>query len=130
MELINRIIRLVIIDDYDLGRKGIAIALMLFADIRLVGEAASGEEGLHLCELLQPHVVLVDLVMPGMDGIETIQRIRHAYPHIQAIALTGYDDLQRKQAALEVGAYNYMAKDTAIDELALMIRRAASQVAR
>ena len=85
-------IRVLLVDDYAVVRSGLAAFLLAFDDLELVSEAGSGEEAVRLCEQLQPDVVLMDLVMPGMDGAAATRAIRERCPQIQIIALTSFKE--------------------------------------
>jgi NarL family two-component system response regulator LiaR len=117
-------IRVMIVDDHDMVRSGLGVFLEAFDDLELVGEAADGKEAIRLCAEVQPHVVLMDLVMPEMDGIEATRAIRQAYPTVQVIALTSFNDQDLVQGALQAGAVGYLLKNASIDELAAAIRAA------
>jgi NarL family two-component system response regulator LiaR len=117
-------IRIMIVDDHALVRNGLRVFLLAFDDLKLVGEAASGEEALRLCKQLQPDVVLMDLVMPGMDGVATTRAIRESWPQIQVVALTSFWDEELVQGALQAGAISYLLKDVSADALADGIRKA------
>ena len=117
-------IRVMIVDDHDMVRSGLSVFLEAFDDLELVGEAVDGEEAIRLCAELQPHVVLMDLVMPEMDGVTATQAIRQAYPAVQIIALTSFNDQDLVQGALQAGAVGYLLKNASIDELAEAIRSA------
>jgi NarL family two-component system response regulator LiaR len=92
--------------------------------LELVGEAGGGEEAVRLCEQLRPDVVLMDLVMPGMDGAVATRAIRERCPQIQVIALTSFKEKELVQGALEAGAIGYLLKNVAANELAGAIRAA------
>jgi len=117
-------IRVMIVDDHDMVRSGLSVFLEAFDDLELVGEAADGEEAIRLCSELQPHVVLMDLVMPAMDGVAATRAIRQANPMVQIIALTSFNDQDLVQGALQAGAVGYLLKNASIDELAAAIRAA------
>ncbi len=117
-------IRVFLVDDHAVVRSGLSAFLLAYDDLDLVGEAGSGEEALHLCDHLHPDVVLMDLVMPGMNGVETTQAIRSRYPTIQVIALTSFPEEDLVQGALRAGAISYLLKDVSADELAAAIRAA------
>jgi NarL family two-component system response regulator LiaR len=117
-------IRVMIVDDHDMVRSGLSVFLEAFDDLELVGEAADGEEAIRLCAEVQPHVVLMDLVMPEMDGISATRAIRQADPTVQIIALTSFNDQDLVQGALQAGAVGYLLKNASIDELAAAIRAA------
>jgi NarL family two-component system response regulator LiaR len=117
-------IRVMLVDDHDVVRRGLAVVLKAFDDLILVGEAANGREAVHTCKAVHPDVILMDLVMPEMDGVAATQIIRQADPHVQIVALTSFKDEHLVQAALQAGAIGYMLKNASIDELASTIRAA------
>ncbi len=117
-------IKVLIVDDHDMVRKGLIVLLENFEDFEIVGDAASGEAGVRLCEQRQPDVVLMDLVMPGMNGIATTQAIRREHPEIQVIALTSFNEENTVQEALKAGAISYLMKNVSVDELATAVRKA------
>ncbi len=117
-------IRVIIVDDHAVVRSGLATFLLAFDDLELVGEASNGEEALNLCQQAKPDVVLMDLMMPKMDGAAATKAIRSRYPHIQVIALTSFRENELMVSVLEAGAIGYLLKDVSIDELASAIRAA------
>jgi NarL family two-component system response regulator LiaR len=117
-------IKLIIVDDHAVVRGGLRLFLIAFEDLELVGEAGNGEQALRLCEKLEPDVVLMDLVMPGMDGVQATQLIRESYPQIQVIALTSFEEEELVQGALNAGAISYLLKNVSAGELAAAIRAA------
>ena len=117
-------IRVLLADDHAVVRSGLAAFLLAFDDLELVGGAASGEEAVRLCRRMQPDVVLMDLVMPGMDGVAATRAIRERCPQIQVIALTSFREEQLVQGALQAGAIGYLLKNVSADELANAIRAA------
>lgn len=117
-------IRVVIVDDHAMLRKGLAVFLMSYDDLRLVGDAANGKEGLALCADKQPDIVLMDLMMPIMDGITATRLIRQDFPDIQVIALTSFGEEKLIKDVLEAGAISYLFKKTSADDLANAIRSA------
>ncbi len=119
------VITVLIVDDHAVVRQGIRAFLATQPDIQVVGEAASGEEALRLVEQLVPDVVLMDLVMPGMDGVEATRRIRRVSPRTQVIVLTSYHDDDHIFPAIRAGALSYLLKDVGPDDLADAVRRAA-----
>ncbi len=119
-------IRVMIVDDHDMVRGSLALFLEAFDDLLLVGEAANGFEAVRLCAKAQPNVVLMDLIMPEMDGIAATRTIRQANPEVQIIALTSFGDQDLIQEALQAGAASYLLKNTPIDVLANAIRAAVS----
>jgi NarL family two-component system response regulator LiaR len=119
-----RHIRVLIVDDHAVVRSGLAAFLKAFDDLELVGEAANGKDAVHLCSQVRPDVVLMDVMMPGMDGAATTHAIRQQYPRIQIIALTSFRDGELVQAVLQAGAIGYLLKNVTADELADAIRAA------
>jgi len=117
-------IRVLIADDNDATRSGLAIFLEAFDDLKLVGQATNGLTALQLCGQVQPDVVLMDLVMPEMDGIAATRAIRQSFPHIQVVVLTGFGNQELATGALRAGAAAFLLKNTSIDELANAIRAA------
>jgi NarL family two-component system response regulator LiaR len=117
-------IRVMIVDDHDMVRRGLATFLKVQADLELVGEASGGEEAVRLCEQLQPDVILMDLVMPEVDGPTATQAIRERWPQIQVIALTSFGEKELVQDALQAGAISYLLKNVSADDLAEAIRAA------
>lgn len=120
----NEPIRVVLVDDHAVVRNGLSAFLMAFEDLELVGEAASGEEAVSLCQRTSPDVVLMDLVMPGMDGAQATEEIRESNPDIQVIALTSFKEEDLVQRAMQAGAIGYLLKNVSADELADAIRSA------
>ena len=117
-------IRVMVVDEHDMVRRGLAAFLKAKADLELVGEASDGEEALHVCERVQPDVILMDLVMPGTDGAAATRTIRKRYPNVQVIALTSFQEKELVQEALRAGAISYLLKNVSVDELAEAIRAA------
>jgi NarL family two-component system response regulator LiaR len=114
----------VVVDDHAMVRRGLATFLKVFDDLELAGEAATGQAAVQLCVQLQPDVVLMDLVMPDMDGATATRLIRSQSESIQVIALTSYKDENLVQSALQAGAIGYLLKYVSADELAWAIRAA------
>jgi NarL family two-component system response regulator LiaR len=117
-------IRVLLVDDHAVVRSGLSAFLLAFDDLDLVGEAASGEEAVRLCDQVQPDVVLMDLVMPGMDGAQATRAIRDKCPAIQVIALTSFKEKELVEGVMEAGAIGYLLKDATADDLARAIREA------
>ena len=117
-------IRIMLVDDHAVVRSGLRFFLLGFDDMELVGEAESGDEALQLCTEVQPGVILMDLVMPGMDGASATRAIRKRYPNIQIVALTSFQEEELVKNALQAGAISYLLKDVQADELAAAIRSA------
>ncbi len=117
-------IRILLVDDHLMVRRGLAVMLQAFDDLTLVGEAATGTEALRLCAERGPDVVLMDLQLPDMTGVEATRALRAAHPSVQVLALTSFRDETWVQAALQAGAIGYLLKDVSIDALADAIRAA------
>lgn len=117
-------IRVVVVDDHAVVRSGLADFLLAFDDLELAGEAANGEDAVQICVREQPHVVLMDLVMEGMDGAEATKAIRQSCPDTHVIALTSFKDEDLVQRAIEAGAIGYLLKSVSARELAEAIRAA------
>lgn len=117
-------IRVMLVDDHAVVRSGLSTFLMTCADMELVGEAANGRQAIDLCRQVKPNVVLMDLVMPGMDGATATRLIREQCPDIQVIALTSFKEEELVQGALQAGAIGYLLKDISAEELANAIRAA------
>jgi NarL family two-component system response regulator LiaR len=117
-------IRVMIVDDHDMVRSGLEVMLEVYDDLELVGNVSRGEDAVRLCPQLRPDVVLMDLVMPNMNGVETTKKLRELCPEIQIIALTSFKDKELVQDALQAGAIGYLLKNISNDELAKAIREA------
>ncbi len=117
-------IRVLLVDDHAVVRSGLGAFLLVHDDLELVGEAGGGEEAVRLCEQLQPDVVLMDLVMPDMDGAAATRIIRERWSRIQVVALTSFKEKDLVQGVLEAGAIGYMLKNVSADDLAAAIRAA------
>lgn len=120
----ERPVRVMIVDDHAVVRSGLATFLMAYDDLEFVGDASGGLEAVRKCPDLRPDVVLMDLVMPEVDGSEATRLIREACPHVQVIALTSYKEEELVQGALKAGAIGYLLKNVTADELANAIRAA------
>lgn len=103
-------IRVLIVDDHPMVRTGLARVLEMYDEIEVVGAAASGEEALTLCTATSPNVVLIDVKLPGVDGIETIRLLKQHDPDVQAVVLSNYDDGQVVMEAMQAGARGYLLK--------------------
>ncbi|MBN1486944.1 MAG: response regulator transcription factor [Anaerolineae bacterium] len=117
-------IKVVIVDDHAVVRSGLGAFLLAFDDLELIGEASNGAEALQLCDKLKPDVILMDLVMPVMDGAAATRAIRERHPDIHILALTSFKEDELVQGALEAGAIGYLLKNLPADELASAIRAA------
>lgn len=122
-------IRIMIVDDQDLVRRGLSLFFSAFDDLELVAEAANGQQAVQLCDEIKPDVILMDLMMPEMDGITATRIIRQKHPTIQVIALTSVHDDTSVRQMLEAGALGYLLKNASVDELANTII-SASKVAK
>jgi NarL family two-component system response regulator LiaR len=118
--------RVLIVDDHSVVRSGLATFLSVIPDLELVGEAEGGDEAFVRCGLLKPDVVLMDLMMPGTNGVAATRLIREKYPTIQIIALTSFREDTLVQDALQAGAIGYLMKNVSARELASAIRSARS----
>jgi NarL family two-component system response regulator LiaR len=119
-------IRVMLVDDHTMVRRGLATFLMVFDDLKLVGEAENGAEAIRRCAEVQPDVILMDMVMPEMDGVTATRAIRQQFPKVQIIALTSFKEGDLVKNALEAGAIGYLLKDVTVDDLAWAIRAANS----
>jgi len=117
-------IRVMLVDDHPMVRRGLATFLKAFDDLELAGDAESGQVALQLCSKLQPDVILMDMVMPDMDGATATRLIRKQFPQVQVIALTSFKEGELITNALEAGAIGYLLKDVTAEELARAIRAA------
>ena len=115
-------IRVLVADDHTIVRDGICALLRLAGDIEVVGEAANGMEALEMVRKLMPHVVLMDIAMPIMGGLEATRRICKEFPRTKVLALTQYDDREYVFPVIEAGAYGFISKTAASSELASGIR--------
>ncbi len=118
-------VRVMIVDDHAVVREGLRNFLGMLPAIELVGEAASGVEAIDLAPKAKPQVVLMDLMMPVMDGIEATRRLHEAHPDVKVIVLTSFADDDRLFPALRAGAVAYLLKDVGPKELAEAIAAAA-----
>ncbi len=115
-------IRLLVVDDHQLVRKGIRSLLINHPDIEIVGEAENGMAALKQVQVCNPDIVLLDIRMPGMDGIEVVRQLRHTRPEVKIIILTTYDDEAYIAGALEAGVHGYLLKNISHEVLADAIR--------
>jgi NarL family two-component system response regulator LiaR len=113
-----------LVDDHTMVRKGLATFLKTFDDLELAGEAENGIAAIQLCGEILPDVVLMDMVMPDMDGATATRAIRQQFPQVQVIALTSFKEGELIRNALEAGAIGYLLKDVSADELVQAIRAA------
>jgi DNA-binding NarL/FixJ family response regulator len=119
-------IRVLLVDDHAMVRRGMRDFLALHDDLEIVGEAADGAAAVDQAQALRPDVIVMDLLMPGVDGIDATARIKAAHADIEIVAITSFVEEARIVAALEAGASGFLLKDAEADELAAAIRAAAS----
>lgn len=119
-----RLIRIVIVDDHPMAQAGTRHFLNAYPDMELVGSASSGEEALTLCTRLQPDVVLMDVVMPGMDGIAATRAVKQVCPNTRVIVVTSFSESAVVQQALQAGASGYLLKNATATELTQAVRNA------
>jgi two-component system, NarL family, response regulator LiaR len=117
-------IRVMIVDDHAVVRSGLGAFLMAVPNLELVGEAENGAQAVVCAKALQPDIVLMDLMMPGMDGITATRLIKEQNPSIQIIALTSFQEDELVQAAMKAGAIGYLMKNISARELEAAIRSA------
>lgn len=117
-------IRLIIVDDHAVVRSGLSKFLKVNKDLELVAEASDGNEAVQMVSLHKPDVVLMDLMMPGMDGISATREIHQKYPQVKVIALTSFAEQSMVQGALQAGAIGYLQKNVTAAELGNAIRSA------
>lgn len=117
-------IRVLIVDDHAMLRRGLKFFLKGFDDLELVGEVSCAKEAISLCAEIQPDVVLMDMVMPDMNGAEATRILRDAHPDLQVIALTSFQEQDLVEQALQAGAIGYLLKNVSAEELAAAIREA------
>jgi two-component system, NarL family, response regulator LiaR len=117
-------ITLLLVDDHNVVRIGLKAYFDSLPDLRVIGEAASGEEAVRLAEKIHPDVVLMDLIMPGMDGVEATRQVKKVSPSTQVIVLTSYHEDEHIFPAIRAGALSYILKDVDPDDLAEAVRKA------
>src|SRR4029453_5161270 len=117
-------IRVLIVDDHSVVRMGLRVFFDLQDDIEVVGEASDGSEGVAMARRLQPDVVLMDLLMPNMDGVTAIGRIKAERPDTEIVTMTSFIEEEKVTAALEAGASGYVLKDAEAEEVATAVRAA------
>ena len=120
----NNPIRVMIVDDHLMVRDGLRVFLSIYDDILVVGEADDGQKAVSLCDEVEPNVILMDLLMPNMDGFEATRLIRAKDSSIQVVALTSFANQELVEQAFKAGAISYLLKDVHSDKLAETIREA------
>jgi DNA-binding NarL/FixJ family response regulator len=118
-------VRVVLVDDHDLLRRGIKTMLESEGDIEVVGEGSDGAEALEIVERTLPDVVLIDVIMPNKDGIETTREIKDAFPKVEVVVLSGHDEEQFVFDAVKAGASGYLLKTAELEEVVKTVRAAA-----
>ncbi len=118
-------IRVLLVDDHHVVRQGLVMFLGLDPELQVVGEAADGAQAVQLADQVRPNVILMDLLMPVMDGLTAIHKIKQAHPEIEIIALTSVLEDDKVYKAVHAGAMGYLLKDTRADELAKAIKAAS-----
>ncbi len=121
----NDPITILLVDDHEVVRQGVRAFFEAHAEFEVVGEAGNGAEAVKLTEENIPKVVLMDLIMPGMDGVEATRLIKTVSPRTQIVVLTSYHDDEHIFPALQAGALSYLLKDVKMDELAEAVKKAA-----
>jgi NarL family two-component system response regulator LiaR len=121
----SQTIRVMLVDDHNVVRSGLATFLRAYDDLELVGEARNGVEAVNLCHRGKPDVILMDLIMPEMDGIAATRAILADYPEIKIIAITSFEEEELVHGVLAAGAISYLLKNVTSDELAAAIRAAS-----
>jgi NarL family two-component system response regulator LiaR len=120
----NTPIRVLVVDDHPVVRDGLKLTISVSPGLQWVGQADNGEAGVESCASLQPDVVLMDLMMPKMDGVAATQIIRQRHPDIKIVVLTSFDDKNLVQRALRAGATSYMMKNASMETLVDTIQNA------
>ena len=118
-------ITILLVDDHEVVRQGVRAYLDALPDLVVVGETGSGEEAAHMAAEHAPDVILMDLVMPGMDGVEATRKVKSSSPRTQVVVLTSYHQDEHIFPALRAGAISYILKDVKMEDLAEAIRLAA-----
>jgi len=121
----NNPITVLLVDDHEVVRKGVRAFLEAHSEFTVVGEAETGAAAVKLAEEHIPDVVLMDLIMPGMDGVEATRRVKNISPRTQIVVLTSYHEDEHIFPALQAGALSYILKDVKMEELAEAVKRAA-----
>jgi len=119
-------ITVLLVDDHAMVRQGVKTFLETQADLSVVGEAGSGEEAVGLTAQYVPDVILMDLIMPDMDGVEATRQVKQVSPRSQVVVLTSYHEDEHIFPALKAGALSYVLKDLSAEELAVAVRKAAA----
>jgi PAS domain S-box-containing protein len=126
----NAVIRVLLADDHAMVRQGLRSVLDAYADVEVVGEAADGEEAIRLAQSLQPEIIVMDVNMPGIDGIEATRQLRHEQPTIAVVGLSVHNNPQVERAMREAGAAAFLTKEGAVEQLYLAIQDALGNTAK
>lgn len=121
----NNLITILLVDDHEIVRQGVRAFLEAHDEFEIVGETNNGAEAVKMVEEFVPDVVLMDLIMPGMDGVEATRLIKNVSPRSQIVVLTSYHEDEHIFPALKAGALSYLLKDVKMDDLAETIQKAA-----
>lgn len=121
----DRPVRVLIVDDHEMVRRGLISFLRTFEDLLIVGEASSGQEAIAQCQALHPDVILMDLMMPEMDGFTATEIIREQFPQVAIVALSSSGDTNAVTAAMQAGATSYLLKNIGTEQLADAVRAAS-----
>lgn len=116
-------IKLLLVDDHELIRSGVKSLLKNVADVIIIGEASSGEQGVKVARELKPDIVLMDVMMPGIGGLEATRKLKQVEPNIKIIALTACDEDPFPYRMLQAGAEGFLTKDSGLDEIKLAISK-------
>jgi len=127
-EVADRSLNVLVVDDHDLLREGVSGCLSAFDDLDVVGEARSGEAALDAAHELDLDVVVIDLVMPGIGGLEAIRRLRAAHSDLGIVALSSFSSAARVRETVDAGANGYLIKSVDVESLARAVRNAAEGV--
>ncbi len=130
LERDDTVVRVLIADDHPLMRKGLSDILAGVDGIEVVGAAEDGAAALALAHAVKPHIVLMDISMPGMDGLEATERLVEMDPGLRVVMLTSYSESEKITEALAAGAVSYLTKDSAPDAVVRAIRAAAATIPR
>lgn len=117
-------IKVLVVDDHPVVRDGLRLFLTVTPGMDCVGEAGDGEQAIQMCAAMWPDVVLMDLMMPGMDGVSATRAIHQRFPQTQVVALTSFDDQRLIQQAIQAGAVGYLLKNSSMETLAEAVRAA------
>jgi NarL family two-component system response regulator LiaR len=121
----NDLITILLVDDHEVVRKGVRAFLETHSEFEVVGEASNGADGIKMAGEFVPDVILMDLIMPGMDGVEATRLIKNISPRSQIVVLTSYHEDEHIFPALQAGALSYLLKDVKMDELVEAVKKAA-----